>query len=671
MSRNGKESLMSQPNPDPLKQAQEFLRTGQVPKAQRLLVDYVRQNPNSEQGWYLLSQAVTDPKRRIDCLQRVLRLNPANVEAQQQLVKAMTAATAPKAPAPEPVTPSAPVLAPVEPVESKLPPAPVFTAPKPAPSMKPIAKPVEPEPAPQPVTVAEPEADLSQQDAGLFGLRTQMQSSAEAIEKRSRRRKPLRIIMLLLLLVLAISLGVYFFVLRPMSNRVAAPAVVMVTPSPTITPTPSRTPVPSPTPTLYPPTWTPTPLPTAIPTRTPTPIPPLSGQFETILNQVQDQVAQVRGLKFEAYVPRALIDRNQFESELKAVLNLPDVLSALPNQTREFSALGLVSPTYDLTHYFFNSFADNLGGFYVPWLKALYVTGDTVGVNERLIFSHEIGHALLDQHFHTDDLGVYPQCTMDGQRCQAIRALIEGDARLITEQWLKDQTTKQDKQDLASFQPPSLAVPEQFAPSFIELDVSFPYTVGLSFVKSLYDHGGWAEVNQAYTNLPLSTEQILHPEKYRAGEKPIPVAAVPLTQTLGPGWQLVANDVLGEWRTYLMLSAGVDEASRLSEDVAREAAAGWGGDRVQVYYKPDADQTVMTAEWVWDTPQDAAEFNTALTTYLDQRFRGAQIEQPGRQCWSLNYQVACLFTPADNQTLWLLAPDLQTLDVVGTDYGVH
>ncbi len=664
---------MSQPNPDPLKQAQEFLRAGQLPKAQQLLVSYVKQNPNSEQGWYLLSQAVTDPKRRIDCLQRVLRLNPANVEAQQQLVKTMSASAVPgPSPAPEPVAPASSAFVAEKPRETQLPPAPVYTAaPKPEPSAKPIAKPVAAEPAPEPVPVTEPEVSASPHDSGMLSLRTQMQSSAEAIEKKTRRRKPLRIIMLLLLLVLAISLGVYFFVVRPMNNRSPAPAVAAATSTPTVTPTPTQTSVPSPTPTLYPPTWTPTPLPTAVPTRTPTPLPPLSGQAETIFNQVQDQVAQVRGLAFEARVPRALITHSAFESELKAALNFPEVLSALPNEAREFSALGLIKPTYDLTRYFYNSFADNLGGFYLPWQKALYVTGDIVGVVERLIFSHEAGHALLDQHFHTDEMGVYPQCTMDGQQCQAIRALIEGDARLITEQWLKDQATKQDKQDLASFQPSSLAVPEQYAPSFIELDANFPYTVGLSFVKALYARGGWAEVNRAYTNLPLSTEQIMHPEKYQAGEKPVPVAAIPLTQTLGQGWQLAADDVLGEWRTYLMLSAGVDEASRLSDAVARQAAAGWGGDRVQVYYKPDADQTVLTAEWVWDTAQDAAEFNAALKTYLDQRFRGAQIDRPGSQCWSINYQVACLFASADKETLWLLGPDLQTLDAVGVAYGLH
>jgi hypothetical protein len=66
----------------------------------------------------------------------------------------------------------------------------------------------------------------------------------------------------------------------------------------------------------------------------------------------------------------------------------------------------------------------------------------------------------------------------------------------------------------------------------------------------------------------------LHPEKYLKGEKPIEVADVPLGEVFGAGWQLIANEALGEWRTYMLLSANVDEAARLSNDTAQKAD-GW------------------------------------------------------------------------------------------------
>ena len=91
---------MSQPETDVITQAQELIRSKQLPKAQRLLVEYIKKNPNSEQAWYVLSTAVDDPRKQIECLQRVLRINPANTEAQTRLMKVMAAQAAPPPPAP-------------------------------------------------------------------------------------------------------------------------------------------------------------------------------------------------------------------------------------------------------------------------------------------------------------------------------------------------------------------------------------------------------------------------------------------------------------------------------------------------------------------------------------------------------------------------------------------
>src|SRR5574339_64734 len=93
---------MSQPELDVIAQAKELIRSKQLPKAQRLLVEYIKKDPNSEQAWYVLSTAVDDPRKQIECLQRVLRLNPANTEAQARLMKAMAAQAAPPPPPPAP-----------------------------------------------------------------------------------------------------------------------------------------------------------------------------------------------------------------------------------------------------------------------------------------------------------------------------------------------------------------------------------------------------------------------------------------------------------------------------------------------------------------------------------------------------------------------------------------
>ena len=72
---------------NPLLQAAEHLQAGRIEQARTILIAFVRQNPNSEKGWFLLSRTLTDPKQQTDCLQRVLAINPNNAEALDAVVK--------------------------------------------------------------------------------------------------------------------------------------------------------------------------------------------------------------------------------------------------------------------------------------------------------------------------------------------------------------------------------------------------------------------------------------------------------------------------------------------------------------------------------------------------------------------------------------------------------
>src|SRR5512139_204180 len=112
---------MSQPEMDVLTQAQEYLRSKQLPRAQRLLVEYIKKNPNSEQAWYTLSTVVDDPRKQIECLQRVLRINPGNAEAQSRLMSVMAKPAVVE-------TPPVPIAQPIEPAPA-VPLAPIVSPP--------------------------------------------------------------------------------------------------------------------------------------------------------------------------------------------------------------------------------------------------------------------------------------------------------------------------------------------------------------------------------------------------------------------------------------------------------------------------------------------------------------------------------------------------------------
>lgn len=637
---------MNQPSADALRRARAFLQAGQPQLARPLLVEVVKQQPASEEGWLLLSQAVTDQKQKIDCLQRVLRINPANAEAQSWLRRLLAP--------PEELPPPLPAPPRIQPLKPSAPAGVAATASLREPQAE----------SPQPDRPAPPSAQL-EADA----WRAAAQRTPAARQRKMRLTKSQRIIVGVTALVIVASFSFALVLILTSSNQAPnAPVSAVVAAPPTVAPAFTATPQPAPTQKTLPPTWTPTPLPSITPTRTATPYPTVNPTTAAQMDTIEQQVADLRGLSIGTAVPRRLIRQNDVENMLKQMLIEEGYLKTLPDLAHRLSALGLIKPTYDLTKYALNGLADNIGGFYIPWLRQLFVIGTSFRGLERFVFSHEYDHALTDQHFDIAGLGVYPDCLSSSQRCAAIRALVEGDATLLMQEWLQQYAGPQDYQDIARYRPPSQTLPKDFPPPYVSRDLAFPYTAGLAFVQYLHQHGNWAAVNRAYTNLPASTEQILHPEKYIAKEQPIEVAAPPLTETLGSGWRMIADDVLGEWTTYLVLGSGADVAAQLDEKTALAASRGWGGDHYQVYYNDVISQTVLAAAWVWDTPRDATEFNLALSKYLDERYRGSKLDRAGGSCWEANRQVSCFFVKGQG-SLWLLAPDRATLDAVLAAYS--
>jgi hypothetical protein len=666
--------------PDALRRAREFIEAGKPQLALPLLITHVKQHADSEQGWLLLSEVVPTLKQKVDCLQRTLRINPANAEARTRLANLLIP-PAERWPQPSPLEDVPPPLA--KPPQAEPPfddrAVPRLEAPAESHFQPPESSvsPSQTAPASHQERVESPQADwiatLQSEPSDTTGLREAVnrQSKSPTPTQPARRaglKDSQKLILGVLALVVVALLGAAIVLLIVPSNpaTVDRPSAAVAS-LPTATPAPAQNLPPTWTATSFPPTWTPTPLPTVTPTRTPTPFPTLNATVSAQMDTIERQVADLRGLTLGTPVPRVLIGREAVEITLRTMLIDQGYAETLTNQARSLSALGLIKPTYDLIKYALNGLADNVGGFYISWLRQLFVIGTRFGGIERFVFAHEFDHALTDQHFDIDGLGVYPDCLSNAQRCAAIRALVEGDATLLMEQWFRQYAGPKDYQDILRYRPPAQTLPEDYPPPYVSRDLAFPYDAGLTFVEYLHQRGNWAEVNRAYANLPASTEQILHPEKYLAGEQPIEVSAPPLTDTLGAGWHLIDDDVLGEWTTYLILRAGADVAAQLKDSDALTASRGWGGDRYQVYYNETLSQTVLAVEWAWDTSRDAAEFKQAMLTYLNERFRGAKLDRSGGDCWEANHETSCLFA-LDKQTLWLLAPDVATLDVVQSAY---
>jgi hypothetical protein len=197
---------------------------------------------------------------------------------------------------------------------------------------------------------------------------------------------------------------------------------------------------------------------------------------------------------------------------------------------------------------------------------------------------------------------------------------------------------------------------DEYPPVLIN-NLAFPYVSGSRFVGELYRAGGFAAIDAAWANPPQSTEHILHPERYRAGDAPQIVALAPLTDTLGVGWQEIENNVMGEFflREYL--------DQQLPTTTAARAALGWGGDRYAVYWNEATGGLVMALRAVWDTPADAAEFAAAYADYPAGLFDVApQTQADGSTCW-VGDDAIC-FRQVEGESFVVRAPDVATAGAV-------
>ncbi len=660
----------------PLQQAAIHLRAGQKDAARDVLIEFVRRNPAAEDGWLMLSLALTDPKQQADCYKRVLQLNPNNTEARDRLKNL----TQPPPPAPNPtekkVSPfqagvleehlaasppkPAPPPAPVPSVPSSLPNSPIDVEWRPEATLPPSPSDNAggPEPAParsqavserQPGGVIQPAPRRAQAGGLSSGLKGLIIFGALAVCTAS----------------IVLSVAAYgFFTARARATATAQMIVALATVSyPTLPPTWTATATP---------TLTATPTITATPSRTlaPTPPPP-DPTVAANMDILQREVADVRGLAIKSDVQRYVIDRKLVRGALEDLyLSHGGSREEVADEAHILSALGLIKPTYDLFTNTLNGISDGLGGFYTPWTKQLYVIGEDWTGLERFIYSHEYDHALTDMHFDIAGLGVYPVCQGDEQRCDAIRALVEGDATMLMQLWFQQYATPQDFRDIsnpANYWRGNTTLPEQFPPPYAVQEAMFPYIEGLEFVEYLYARGNWAEVNRAYRALPQSTEQILHPQKYLDREAPIKVEPPSLEGAIGAEWRLLKTNSLGEWMTFLLLSYGADKPAQVGERTGERAAAGWGGDAYQVYYNDGTGDTMMAVQWVWDTQADADEFKEAMLFYQDERFRAAKVNRSNGDCWEANNQASCLFARGQ-ETLWLLAPNQTILNNILARY---
>ncbi len=342
--------------------------------------------------------------------------------------------------------------------------------------------------------------------------------------------------------------------------------------------------------------------------------------------EVVTEVEELRGLKFKRPVPVSIIDDDRARVHVLERLERFQRLDQLGQVTTAYELLGLLSPGTDMLEIYLEAMREQAGGFYDPASGSFYLLDDMPPELGPMIAAHELTHALEDQHFDLDRR--LREVMHDDDRLLARAAVHEGSAVLLMTVYLTRGAMSGaiDGAKMMAFAQAEVEKTESLAtmPAVLLRQMLAPYTLGASFLargKTLaMVAAGFpvADANTVYESPPLSSEQILHPEKYWDGDSLDPPRAVSFEgagKLLGRRWRKIQEGVLGELTIGLLVGAPTPadfQDVTLYEGGAwtNDEAAGWDGDRWELWVR--GQDAVVLLSTVWDSPEDAEEFAAAL-----------------------------------------------------------
>ena len=312
---------------------------------------------------------------------------------------------------------------------------------------------------------------------------------------------------------------------------------------------------------------------------------------------VEQQVETVRGLRYTSPVAVTPLTQEQIDRRLTKNFDKTYPVDFYARRSQAWSTIGVIPAGASLREALLAFQTGQVVGYYNPANGQLVYIGDTdLDQTERFILAHELTHAIDDQHFglrRLDAIGA--RC--DDEAFTAGLGAIEGSAQYFATQVLMrfpSDAPLGGGGDGGSLD----AVP----PFVVDLQL-WPYDAGMAFIRDVDEAGGTARVDDALTTFPLSTEQILHPERW-PNDVPQPVDVPDLGPSLGADWHDLDVMTVGEAWLKLML------ALRLNADDAEQAAAGWDGGIYRAW--TDGTHTAVVLRTVWDSADDAQQFADAM-----------------------------------------------------------
>lgn len=319
--------------------------------------------------------------------------------------------------------------------------------------------------------------------------------------------------------------------------------------------------------------------------------------------RLQEETSGIRRLYFSKPINYKTMEKETIKGiiQKKAEEEITGGNTAVEDYNKVLVKFGFLKPGIEIMSYIADLYEEQVQGMYdeetgdMALVKGLPLTGSL----QRVFMVHELTHALQDQNFNLKSI---ISDSDNEDRSIAALALVEGDATLVMSLYYKKHFKfSQLLLDAVSYLSVDQSVVRN-SPYYLRENLLFPYKFGMNFVIYVYkEQNGWQGVNKVFKDLPKSTEQIMHPEKYK-NDEPVEVS---VKQEMPEQWRELDRDTLGEFNIRVLL------AIYLGVNGSIEPSEGWGGDQWAMWENKENGRIKAVWDSVWDTKQDAEQFFNA------------------------------------------------------------
>lgn len=328
-------------------------------------------------------------------------------------------------------------------------------------------------------------------------------------------------------------------------------------------------------------------------------------EFLATADEVLHDMSEITGWKLKSPLKKSIRSREEIHAYILRQMNDEKDAKERYASTRSAEAFGLIPRGFNLEGFLVDLLTEQIAGLYDPKDHEFYIADWIAPEEQRMVMSHELTHALEDQHFNIEPWVKAARPNDDAELAR--ESVLEGSAMAaMLEYVLKDKGLK--LRDLPDIDP-SLFIGDlgqtpqlKKAPPFIKDSLTFPYFSGLTFSMNILKTDNWRGFSSVFDRPPANTQQILHPEIYRSNRVPAPLKLGLPEHFLDASWIRLEENSLGEFGWLEVLKQFLDE------DRSKKLSVAWDGDIYATFEQKESKRTLLATHIRLSDAETAARF---------------------------------------------------------------